>query len=221
MVPVDRDWKVLPDGTSSYVIFADAGREHINEGLIVAASETAVTLNAASSDIDGAYVGQRIFIRSGYGQDQMRRVASYDGSTHIATVEVAWDEIPDSTSAYVMLPTGAISNTEIGTAVWEHSGRSIDSIDLNIYETGYLIVGQGLGTTHYTNTISFGPNRNKEGFQVKAYKTTDGLTDFSVIVAMDITDSLGAFDLWLDPSYYVLRVEKNGASIDSAIILVE
>lgn len=114
---VDRDWKISPDDTSEYIITGDAGREHVNEGLAQAGS-TALTikLNVLASSDDDAYNDQTVFIRSGLGADQARKVLDYDGTTKIATVDRAWDVDLDATSAYVMLPTAyntAISAEDI------------------------------------------------------------------------------------------------------------
>lgn len=101
---VDRDWRVNPDNTSEFQILADAGREHVNDGLARGATDTTITLNALASSITDAYIGQTVFIRSGTGQDQTRTVNAYNTTTKVATVNRAWDTNPDTTSGYVMLP---------------------------------------------------------------------------------------------------------------------
>jgi len=110
---VDRNWKVNPDATSEFNIIADAGREHVNEGLAQAGAPTTITLNALASASDDVYNDQTIFIRSGTGEDQAKLVVSYDGTTKIATVDSIWDTTPDSTSGYVMLPTSLARTTQI------------------------------------------------------------------------------------------------------------
>jgi hypothetical protein len=115
---VDRNWKTIPDDTSQYVIYADSGREHVNEGLAQGGTSNTITLNTLASSDNNAYNGQRVFIRSGTGEDQARRVTAYNGTTKIATVEPAFAVIPDDTSAYVMLPTGVLSEECISGAVW-------------------------------------------------------------------------------------------------------
>lgn len=113
---VDRDWKVVPDNTSEFIIFADAGREHVNEGLIRAATSTTVQLNALGSTQDDAYTGQILFLKSGTGADQARRVKDYDGTTQTVTVDT-WDVTPDATTGYVMLPSGMLPDSDIADAV--------------------------------------------------------------------------------------------------------
>lgn len=110
---VDRDWKVNPDATSEYVIIASEGREHVNEGAAQAGGASTITLNASASASDDAYIGQVIFLRSGTGEDQARRVIDYVGSTKIATVDSAWDTVPASGTGYVMLPS-AVTPKELG-----------------------------------------------------------------------------------------------------------
>jgi hypothetical protein len=120
---VDRNWKVNPDDTSEYIIYANPGREHVNEGLAQSGTSTTITLNALASDYDDSYYGQIVFIRSGTGEDQVGVVKSYDGTTKIATMRHDWDVIPDTTSAYVMLPNH-IDPDGVVDAVWDESTLS-------------------------------------------------------------------------------------------------
>ena len=106
---VDRDWRINPDDTSEFVIIGNPGRDSVNEGLAQAGSATTITLNANASSVDDCYNGQMIFIRSGTGQDQLAVVTDYVGSTKVATIKThtnngQWATIPDTTSAYVMMP---------------------------------------------------------------------------------------------------------------------
>lgn len=119
---VDRDWKVLPDATSEYQILADPGREHVNEGLAAGGDTNTITLNSLASSEDDVYIGQVLFIRSGTGSDQACRIIDYDGATRVATVCSDWTVVPDTTSAYVMLPSGFLNVAEFvlvaAAAVW-------------------------------------------------------------------------------------------------------
>ena len=117
---VDRNWKTQPDNTSEYIIYANAGREHVNEGLLTGSTINTATLNKYASSADNAYVGQLIFIRSGYGDDQVRLVESYNGITKIATIHCPWSRIPNTTSAYVMLPAHVHLLDKIANSVWTH-----------------------------------------------------------------------------------------------------
>ena len=118
---VDRNWKVIPDGTSTYLISGNPGREHVNEGLAQGSGggNDTLQLNALASSSDHAYVGQTLFLRSGTGEDQAAIVIAYNGTTKIAQVEQNWEVIPDATTGYVMLPNHTHPIAEIANAIWE------------------------------------------------------------------------------------------------------
>jgi len=122
---VDRDWKVTPAAGDEYVILADAGREHVNEGHAQSGGLNWIQLNPIASANDDAYIGQVVFIRSGTGQDQARRITDYIGATRTALVYPNWDTIPDATSTGAILPTAVMTDDQIGNAVWAHTPRTL------------------------------------------------------------------------------------------------
>lgn len=144
MATVDRGWKVQPDDTSEFIIYADPGREHVNEGLAQAGGPDTITLNASASSLDDNYINQLVFIRSGTGEDQVRRVTDYNGTTKVATVSPAWGTQPDTTSAYVML---AATLPDLSAFALESSVQSAITLignipdDVWIYDEGRTITG--------------------------------------------------------------------------------
>jgi hypothetical protein len=136
---VDRDWRVNPDNTSEFVILADAGRNSVNEGLAQGGTSTTITLNASASASDDAYNGQLVFIRSGTGQDQVGLVEDYVGSTKVATIRTRsatgqWATVPDTTSAYMMIPNLTFTLSEISGAV--ASTQALSRLDSMIESDG-------------------------------------------------------------------------------------
>jgi hypothetical protein len=151
---VDRDWKVLPDATSEYVIKGDAGRDHVNEGLVQAGTSTTVTLNALASASNEAYTGQLIFLRSGTGADQAKIVIAYNGTTKVATIDGTWAVIPNTTSGYSMLPSSPVMLNSTTQA----------SIDAILVDTGTTLPARltGIeGATFATGTDSLESIRNR------------------------------------------------------------
>jgi hypothetical protein len=155
---VDRDWRTNPDNTSAYVIVSDPGREHVNEGLAQAGTASTITLNALASADDDAYNGQVIFIRSGTGADQARRVEDYNGTTKVATIETGhnWDTTPDTTSGYVMLPSSLFdvhTMNRIADEVWDeaiadHTSAGSTGEALSSLATASLSVASGISYEH-------------------------------------------------------------------------
>lgn len=110
---VSRTWKTAPDATTGYIVLADPGGLHVNEGLAQSGESMMITLNALASSVNNAYVGQTVFLVSGVGEDQARVVTAYNGTTKVATVNRDWDTTPDTTTGYLMLPmiTVTVENT--------------------------------------------------------------------------------------------------------------
>ncbi|WP_431993866.1 neuraminidase-like domain-containing protein [Streptomyces albogriseolus] len=73
-----------------------------NEGRVVAASTTTVTLAHDAASDNGAYVGLTVAITSGPGKGQRAVVQSYDGPSRLATLYTAWPTVPDTSSRYAV-----------------------------------------------------------------------------------------------------------------------
>ncbi len=126
---VNRDWKVIPDNTSEYVVRSNAGDTHINEGKAQAGAVGSITLNTLASSVDNIYNGQLVFIVAGTGADQCKRITDYVGSTKVATVDTNWAITPDATSIYAILPDDVctISATGIASIISAISARVIEN----------------------------------------------------------------------------------------------
>lgn len=193
MATVDRNWKVNPDNTSEFIIFANPGREHVNEGLAQAGGASSVTLNTNASPYDNAYVGQIIFLRSGTGQDQVRLVSAYNGTTKVATVSEPWDAVPDTTTAYVMLPAHIHEISEIADGVWDEAtaghvaagtfGALLATISTAVSSIGATVWG------YVTRTLtSGGGGSGASAADVWTY-TTRTLTQTALQIVQSLTDN--------------------------------
>lgn len=102
---INRDWKSIPALNDEYVIVANSGDTHINEGVATGGGPSTITLNSLADNVnDDIYKGQVVFIVAGTGQDQANRVASYVASTRVATMDTPWVVEPVAGSIYAMLP---------------------------------------------------------------------------------------------------------------------
>lgn len=84
---------------------------------------------------------------------------------------------------------------------------------LNLKSTGYIIVGQGLGSTKYSENLTGVADRILVNYIVKIYDYTGQVANFDELLAMDITDGAGLFEVWLDAGDYIIRVEKEGVAL--------
>lgn len=69
-------------------------------GTAQAGASGSITLASGASSTNNAYRGMPIRITSGTGSGQTNIIASYVGSTKVATVGVTWAVTPDNTSVY-------------------------------------------------------------------------------------------------------------------------
>lgn len=71
-------------------------------GSVTAATSTTVTLGDSPPTTSGIYTWQYISIVGGTGVGQTRVMTGYNGPTGVATVNRAWDIVPDTTSQYAI-----------------------------------------------------------------------------------------------------------------------
>jgi hypothetical protein len=165
---VDRDWRINPDNTSEFVILADAGRNSVNEGLAQGGTSTTITLNASASASDDAYNGQLVFIRSGTGQDQVGLVEDYVGSTKVATIRTRsatgqWATVPDTTSAYMMIPNLTFTLSEISGAVADGVWDEATSGHTTAGTTGKALIDSGAAGNPWSSDLATGYSGTQAG----------------------------------------------------------
>ena len=165
---VDRDWRINPDNTSEFVILADAGRNSVNEGLAQGGTSTTITLNASASASDDAYNGQLVFIRSGTGQDQVGLVEDYVGSTKVATIRTRsatgqWATVPDTTSAYMMIPNLTFTLSEISGAVADGVWDEATSGHTTAGTTGKALIDSGAAGNPWSTDLATGYSGTQAG----------------------------------------------------------
>jgi hypothetical protein len=178
---VDRNWKVLPDVTSEYIVFAHPGREHVNEGLAQGGTSNTITLNNLASSTDDVYNAQTIFLRSGIGEDQTALVKSYNGTTKVATIFGIWGIIPNGTTAYVMLPTHDDLTTEQFASF--DGVVSIDAVN-GVPGTDYPIGTRRLRSNNITDAATIASNNGLMTFEVSetlVIGASDAIDGFSFI----------------------------------------
>ena len=187
---VDRTWKVNPDGTTGYRVIFDPGREHVNEGLAQAGTSTSITLNTSASSADDAYCDQQIFIRSGLGEDQVRIVTDYDGTTKIATVDKAWDTTPDATSAYVMLPnigSRASQSFSVDTVIEDTTSEGGRTFSVEEAFRIFLAVMAGYTTGGASNPKTFAA-AGGDGTTVRVSGSKNAVGNSTTVITFDTSD---------------------------------
>lgn len=121
----DAVWDELLAGhttEASYGALMQSMNLHV--GTAQAGGASSITLDATgSSATDDLYNYQMVTIRSGTGAGQTRQITDYNGTTKVATVNLAWTTQPTSASEYVVHPGGldAATVASIADAIWDEA----------------------------------------------------------------------------------------------------
>ena len=87
----------------------------MHEGTVAGIGSTTLTFDAtpqfglgattveAPDNRDDYYNAMDIYISSGTGAGQTRRISAYAGSTRVATIDTAWSTNPDTSSTYAVM----------------------------------------------------------------------------------------------------------------------
>ena len=116
----------------------------IRTGTAQAGAAATITLDAGASATNNLYQNEIIYIQSGTGAGQINSIASYVGSTKVATVANNWITNPASDSVFYILSTGIASATTAGgiaSAVWNALAASYDTVNT----MGALLNAAGAG----------------------------------------------------------------------------
>lgn len=103
---VARTWTTTPDNTSVYIVVSDNQAPFIHMGLAAAGAAGSITFDSLASSVDETYTGQLVRILTGTGDNQIRLITAYNGTTKVATVSPNWTTAPDSTSVFATIMNG-------------------------------------------------------------------------------------------------------------------
>jgi hypothetical protein len=117
---------------------------------IVGSSQTYRLSNNASAN-SNFYVGSAIYITSGAGQGQLRKIQSYYSTTKVVEIDDPFDVPPSAGSEYLIAPNVTVvgdgTNTVTGYATVTSNGT------VNNYISKINIVNRGAGYTYATAAV--------------------------------------------------------------------
>jgi hypothetical protein len=92
------------------------GETRLREGTAQAGAAGTITLDAGASAVTDFYKNCICALTSGPGAGQSQIIASYVGSTKVATMAASWATAPDATTQFRVLPLGTIPGASAPTA---------------------------------------------------------------------------------------------------------
>lgn len=125
------------NGAIQIIEGVNTGRNYLQiaNGAVVSATTTTVTFSAQEgtpfpSATDALYNGSSIYLISGTGSGQLRRIIQYDGETKTATVNTAFSTTPRNDTRYIISPTVTIIGDGSGAKAYATVGT--DGIIANV-----------------------------------------------------------------------------------------
>jgi hypothetical protein len=128
----------------------------VANGVVEAGGSTTLKLSAAGanppSPIDNFYNGTSVYVLSGTGAGQLRRVIDYAGSTKTLTVNTAFSTTCNTDSRVIISPTvtfigdgkGAKAYSRVNTATGSISNVSVISVGSNYTRASVLITANAI-----------------------------------------------------------------------------
>lgn len=118
------------------------GYNQISNGAVESATTTSIRLSAAAanppSSIDNFYNGSSIYINTGTGAGQIRRIIDYAGSTKTFTVNSAFSTIANTDSRVIVSPTVTIRGDGQGALAYSEINNSGQVSNIHVISVGSL-----------------------------------------------------------------------------------
>jgi hypothetical protein len=118
------------------------GYNQISNGAVESATTTSIRLSAAAanppSSIDNFYNGSSIYINTGTGAGQIRRIIDYSGSTKTFTVNSAFSTIANTDSRVIVSPTVTIRGDGQGALAYSEINNSGQVSNIHVISVGSL-----------------------------------------------------------------------------------
>jgi hypothetical protein len=109
---------------------------------VVSADGYYITLDGSASNISSTYNDYSIFISSGVGAGQIKKITQYNGNTKTIKLESPFSVTPTATSMYIVSPSVVIKGNGINAlarTVVDTNGTNIDTIIMVSAGTNYTI----------------------------------------------------------------------------------
>jgi len=116
------------------------GYHQLSNGVVLTASTTTLRLSAVGdnppSPVDNFYNGSSVYITTGTGAGQIRRITNYAGSTKTLTVNSAFVTIANTDSRCIISPTVTIRGDGRGALAYSEVNGSGQIANVNIINVG-------------------------------------------------------------------------------------
>jgi len=146
------------NGSIEIVEVNDAGVEYlqVTNGVVDAGGKFTIRLSGGSgvdaSPLDNIYNGSSVYIISGTGSGQLRRIIDYSGSTKTLVVNTAFTTVPNTDSRVIISPTVTIIGDGSGAKAYSRVDENNGVANVSIIDSGHNYTrAQALITANVVN----------------------------------------------------------------------
>ena len=114
-----------------------SGYGMLNSTAVVGATSTTIQLAQGNpSSVDNHYNGDSVYIQSGTGLGQLRRIVNYDGASRTLTTNTGFSTTPDTTSTVLISPTVNIIGDGVGALAYSLVNTNGNISNVNVIAVG-------------------------------------------------------------------------------------
>lgn len=115
-----------------------SGYTKLDEGIVSSATTTTITITPQNSPspIDNYYNGMSLYINTGTGSGQLRRIIDYSGSTKTFVVNSAFTTVANTDSRIIVAPTVVFRGDGSGALAYAEVNSSGQIANVNIINVG-------------------------------------------------------------------------------------
>jgi hypothetical protein len=117
----------------------------------ITGNTTTYRLSTSASSNTDFYVGSALYISSGTGAGQLRKILNYNASTRVAVVNSAFTTAPASNSSYLIAPNVTVSGDGSGAVAY---ATVSSNSSVNNFISKVNIINRGSGYTYGSATIT-------------------------------------------------------------------
>jgi hypothetical protein len=119
-------------------------------------NSSVMSIKPSSSGVDDIYNGSALFISSGLGSGQLRKIINYVGATNTLTVNSAFTVAPNTSSTYVISPLVTIRGDSGGTTTSRATAYVSNTFGGNIRKITIINQGRSYSTANVVISANIG-----------------------------------------------------------------
>jgi len=146
------------NGAINHIYVVANGKNYLSTTNTFATVSNSTTLKLAStaSSANDIYNGSGIFISSGLGSGQLRKIINYAGSNNTITVNTAFTVVPNTSSQYIISPLVTVRGDSGGTANSRCTAYVSNTFGGQVRKITVISPGLSYSTANVTITANVG-----------------------------------------------------------------